>query len=94
MTMLRTKQLFAPVGMKKVFYTEFTRSGIIFTKMKVPGMEKSKLDPRFKLAKVILIIVHNNTEEESLFSRVKKNLPRELVYLFMEPYQVSCLPIY
>ena len=57
--------------------------------MKVPGMEKSKFDQQFKLTKVILITVHNNADEESFFSRVKKNIyPRELVYPFMEPYQV------
>ena len=56
--------------------------------MKVPGMERSKFDQRFKLAKVILTIVHNNNGEEWLFSRVKKIYPRDLVYLFMEPYKV------
>ena len=60
---------------KIVLYRIYTLWYYLY-QMKVPGMGKSKFDPRFKLAKVILIIVHNNTEEESLFSRVKKNLPQ------------------
>ena len=41
---------------------------------KIPGTSKSKFENLFKLTRVVLCIVHSNAEEESLFSRVKKNL--------------------
>ena len=41
--------------------------------MKIPGTSKSKFENLFKLARVVLCIVHSNAEEESLYSRVKKN---------------------
>ena len=65
---------------KSVLYRIYTL-WYYLSQMKVPGMEKNKLelDQRFKLAKVILITVHNNAEEKSLFSRVKKIYPKELV---------------
>ena len=40
--------------------------------MKIPGTTKSKFENLFRLAKIVLCIVHSNAEEESLFSRVKK----------------------
>ena len=42
--------------------------------MKIPGTNKSKFENLFKLAKMVLSAVHSNAEEESLFSRVRKNL--------------------
>ena len=42
--------------------------------MKIPGTNKSKFENLFKLAKVVLSVLHSNAEEESLFSRVRKNL--------------------
>ena len=42
--------------------------------MKIPGTNKSKFENLFKLAKVVLSVVHSNAEEESLLSRVRKNL--------------------
>ena len=52
---------------------------------KIPGTSKSKLENLFKLAKVVLCIIHSNTEEESLFSRVKKDsLLKELHLHLME----------
>ena len=41
---------------------------------KILGSNKSKFENFFKLAKVVLSVVHSNAEEESLFSRVRKNL--------------------
>ena len=41
--------------------------------MKIPGTNKSKFENLFKLAKVVLSVVHSNAEEESLLSRVRKN---------------------
>ena len=50
--------------------------------MKVPGTEKRTFGQLFRLVRVVLTIVHSNAEEESLFSRVKKNLtPQEPAYL-------------
>ena len=42
--------------------------------LKVPGTQKPKFGQLFKLAKVVLTIVHSNAEEESLFSRVRQNV--------------------
>ena len=42
--------------------------------MKMPGLQTSKFKIMFSLAQVILSIVHSNAEEETLFSRVRKNL--------------------
>ena len=41
---------------------------------KIPGTSKSKFENLFKLAKIILCIIHSNAEEESVFSRIRKNL--------------------
>ena len=41
---------------------------------KISGTTKSKFEQLFKLASLLLIIVHSNAEEESVFSRVRKNL--------------------
>ena len=52
---------------------------------KIPGTSKSKLENLFKLAKVVLCIIHSNAEEESLFSRVKEvSLLKELHLHLME----------
>jgi hemerythrin superfamily protein len=40
----------------------------------MPGSSRSKFNNLFKLVKVVLVIIHSNAEEESLFSRVRKNL--------------------
>ena len=44
------------------------------SKDNIPGTNKSKFDKLFKLAKVILCIIHSNAEEESVLSRIRKNL--------------------
>ena len=43
-------------------------------KMNIPGTTRSKFRNLFELAKVVLCIIHSNAEEESIFSRVRKNL--------------------
>ena len=52
--------------------------------MKVPGRSKSKFQNLFKLARVVLCIVHSNAEEESLFSHVKKNLTPQRASLSLD----------
>ena len=53
--------------------------------MKIPGTSKSKLrENLFKLARVVLCIVHSNAEEESLFSSVKKNLTPQRASLTLD----------
>lgn len=42
--------------------------------LKLPGTSISRFKHLFKLAKVVLTVVHSNAVEESLFSRVRKNL--------------------
>ena len=44
------------------------------SKDNIPRTNKSKFDKLFKLAKVILCIIYSNAEEESAFSRIRKNL--------------------
>ena len=51
--------------------------------MKIPGTSKSKFGNLFKLARVVLCIVHSH-EEESLFSRVKKNLTPQRASLTLD----------
>lgn len=41
---------------------------------KIQGTNRSKFHNLFKLVQVVLCIIHSNAEEESVFSRVKKNL--------------------
>ena len=52
--------------------------------MKIPGASKSKFENLFKLAMVVLCIVHSNAEEESLFSRVKKNFTPQKASLTLD----------
>ena len=42
--------------------------------LKTPGTSISRFKHLFKLAKLLLTVVHNNAVEESLFLRVRKNL--------------------
>ena len=50
--------------------------------IKIPGTSKRKFENLFKLARLVLCIVHSNAEEESLFSPVRKNLmPQEHHFL-------------
>ena len=42
--------------------------------MKVAGTNRSKFENLFKMAKVVLAIVHSNADEESMFSHIRKNL--------------------
>ena len=51
---------------------------------KIPGTYKSKFENLFKLTRVVLCIVHSNAEEESLFSRVKKNLTPQRASLSLD----------
>ena len=53
------------------------RIGILcyyLNELNVPGSQKPKFGQLFKLATAVLTIVHSNAEEESLFSRVRKNV--------------------
>ena len=53
--------------------------------MKILGTLKSKFENLFKLAKVVLCIIHSNAEEESLFSHIKNiSLLKELHFHLME----------
>ena len=52
--------------------------------MKIPGTSKGKFENLFKLARVVLCIAHDNAEEESLFSRVKKNLTPQRASLSLD----------
>ena len=52
--------------------------------MKIPGTNKSKFENLFKLAKVVLSVVHSNAEEESLLSRVRKNLTSQRASLQLD----------
>ena len=52
--------------------------------LKIPGTNKSKFENLFHLAKIVLCIVHSNAEEESLFSRVKKNLTPQRASLSLD----------
>ena len=38
--------------------------------MKIPGKSKSKFENLFKLARIVLCIVHSNAEEESLVKKI------------------------
>ena len=42
--------------------------------LKIPGTSISRFKHLFKLAKLLLTVVHSNAVEKSLFSRVRKNL--------------------
>ena len=44
------------------------------SKDNIPGTNKSKFDNLFKLAKIILCIIHSNAEDEPVFSRFRKKL--------------------
>ena len=52
--------------------------------MKIPGPSQSKFENLFKLAKVVWCIIHSNAEEESIFSRVKKNLTPQRASLSLD----------
>ena len=52
--------------------------------MKIPGSNRSKFHNLFKLVKVILVIIHSNAEEESLFSKVRKNLTAQRASLSLD----------
>ena len=52
--------------------------------MKIPGSNRSKFHNLSKLVKVILVIIHSNAEEESLFSRVRKNLTAQRASLSLD----------
>ena len=52
--------------------------------MKIPGTNKSKFENLFKLAKVLLSVVHSNAEEKSLLSRVRKNLASQRASLQLD----------
>ena len=52
--------------------------------MKMPGLQTSKFKIMFSLAQVILSIVHSNAEEETLFSRVRKNLTAQRASLALD----------
>ena len=51
---------------------------------KIPGTSRSKFHYLFNLVRVVLCIIHSNAEEESVFSRVKKNLTPQHVSLELD----------
>ena len=51
---------------------------------KIPGTSRSKFHYLFNLVRVVLCIIHCNAEEESVFSRVKKNLTPQHVSLELD----------
>ena len=53
-------------------------------KMNIPGTTRSKFRNLFELAKVVLCIIHSNAEEESVFSRFRKNLTPQRASLEIE----------
>ena len=53
-------------------------------KMNIPGTTRSKFRTLFELANVVLCIIHSNAEEESVFSRVCKNLTPQHASLEIE----------
>ena len=53
-------------------------------KMNVPGTTRSKFHNLFELVKVVLCIIHSNAEEESVSSRVRKNLTPQPASLEIE----------
>ena len=61
---------------------------------KITGTGKNKFENLFKLAKVVFAIVHNNAEEESLFSRVRKNLTAERASLQLDGTLSSIISFY
>ena len=52
--------------------------------MKIPGTSKSKFENLFKLAMIVLCIIHSIAEEESHFSHVKKNLTSQRASLSLD----------
>lgn len=52
--------------------------------MKIPGTNQSKFENVFKMARVILAVVHSNAEEESLFSQIRKNLTPQRASIRMD----------
>ena len=42
--------------------------------MKVAGTNRSKFENLFNMDKVVVVIIHSNAEEESVFSHIRKNL--------------------
>ena len=52
--------------------------------MKISGTSKSKFKNLFKVARVVLSIVHSNAEEELLFSPVNKNLTPQRVWISLD----------
>ena len=53
-------------------------------KMNIHETTRSKFCNLFELAKVVLCIIHSNAEEESVFSRVRKNLTPQHASLEIE----------
>ena len=52
--------------------------------LKVSGTQKPKFAQLFMLTKVVLTIVHSNAEEESLFSRVRRNVTPQRASLTLD----------
>ena len=52
--------------------------------MNMPGSNRCKLHNLFRLVKIILVIIHSNAEEESLISRIRKNLTAQRASLSMD----------
>ena len=52
--------------------------------MKIAGKNRSKFSNLFKLVRIVLSVVHSNSEQESLFSRVRKNLTAQRASLSLD----------
>ena len=62
-----------------------------FSKDNIPGTNKSQFDNLFQLAKVILCIIHSNAEEESVSSRIRKNLTPQRASLELDGTLVTII---
>ena len=59
--------------------------------LKIPGTSISRFKHLFKLAKLLLTVVHSNAVEKSLFSRVRKNLTAYRTNLSLDGSLISII---
>ena len=57
----------------------------------IPGTTRSKFHHMQKVVRVVVCIIHSNAEEESVFSRVKKNLTPQGASLELDRNLLSIL---
>ena len=56
---------------------------------KVAGTNRSKFENLFNMDKVVLVIVHSNAEEESVFTHIRKNLTPQRASLKVIPCEIN-----